>query len=65
MDINEFKLQDVRGLYTYWHFEHPTGAFIQISHRRDNFVFQGADGTRARFDTMNELKQHVGKQNAN
>lgn len=59
MQLSQFEARAVPGLYSYDHFEAPNGAFIQMSARRDHFVYQDEDGGRKEFRTFAELKQHV------
>lgn len=59
MKLSEFKIKPVRGLYTYYHFERPDGAFVQISYRGDNVVFQDTNGARRHFNSIEHLKAEM------
>jgi hypothetical protein len=59
MQLTDFKPKTVPGLYSFAHYEHENGAFIQASARGDLFVFQDEAGKRQEFPTLAALKAHV------
>lgn len=59
IDLKAYKQRDVRGLYTYYHFEAADGSFIQINYRGNSVVFQAADGSRWNFNSLEELKREL------
>lgn len=55
VSIREFKAKHVPGLYNFDHYEHPNGAFIQVS-PHGHGVYQDECGNRHDFDNISQLK---------
>jgi hypothetical protein len=56
-NLNAYKATNVRGLYTYYHFEAPCGSFVQVSHSGTYVVHQDAEtGIRTEYNSVEELK---------
>ena len=56
MKLSEFKAKHVQGLYSFNHFEHESGAFIQAHVNGGLWVYQDATGKRHDFYSIAELK---------
>ena len=55
-----YKKKAVQGLYSYTHFEAPSGAFIQIRHgSTEHYVHQDSKGNQKTFNNIDALKKHV------
>ena len=60
MNVSDFTLKIVPGLYNFDHFEAPNGAFIQRSaHNPAQWVYQDAEGKRSVFTKYADLKAAV------
>lgn len=65
MQLSDFIRKDVQGLYTFYHFEHPNGAFVQVSQSVPTYyVYQDAKGKRQTFHSLEELKAALAKEEA-
>lgn len=54
--LNNFQRKAVQGLYSYDHFERADGSWIQMSARRDSFVFLDARNNHmSNFFSLKEL----------
>jgi len=53
--LKDFKVKAVPGLYSFDHFEHPDGSFIQVS-PHGHGVYQDVDGKRHEFDNIGQIK---------
>ena len=57
-----FKAKRVPGLYSFNHFEHPDGRWIQVSLRGDVFIYIDAAARTNRFTTLAALRAHMEKE---
>lgn len=57
--LNEFKIKNVQGLYSYTHFEADDGAFVQVHVRGDEYVYQSVSGERFTFNSVDALKRKL------
>jgi len=57
MIINDFKVKFVPGLYSFDHFEHPCGAFIQMN--TNTRIYRDSRGSMFRDLSWAELLAHV------
>ena len=62
--VKDYKKKRVAGLYSYDHYEHPSGSFVQIRHKSHpsgqfHAVHSDAGGKHTEFDTLEKLKKHV------
>ena len=61
-NLADFKAKNVPGLYTFSHFEHPDGRWIQVSHRGDQYVYHDAQASLHNFNTLEALKAHLAQE---
>lgn len=54
-NLRDFKAKHVPGLYSFDHYEHPNGSFIQIS-PHGHGVYRDEQGNHREFDNMEQLK---------
>jgi hypothetical protein len=60
MTLDQFQPKAVSGLYSFDHFEHPNGAFIQRSVSTPRyFVFRDPAGGMTRFENFAALRDAV------
>jgi len=58
--LSQYKRKNVQGLYSYDHWEHPDGSFVQVRHGKPFMaVHQNAAGDRTNFDSFDDLKSHI------
>jgi len=57
--IKDYHPKAIPGLYTFDHWEHESGAFIQASIRRDVFIHCLPDGHIKEFHSLAALKTYV------
>ena len=60
--LADFKAKNVPGLYTFNHFEHPDGRWIQVSIRGDQFVYLDAKASIHNFNTLEALKSRLAQE---
>ena len=60
-DLSSYKRRNIKGLYTYHHFEAPNGNFVQIRHGDDpDYIhYNIKTGTKTTFRTLDQLKSHI------
>lgn len=56
LQLSDFKAKAVQGLYSFNHFEHPCGAFIQVHVRGDLYVYRDVEGNMSDYPTLDALK---------
>ena len=59
MKLTDFAAKIVQGLYSFDHFEHSNGAFIQRSVNRSYWLYQDEHGKRFEFYNVADLKKHI------
>jgi len=58
--IANYKSKPIKGLYSYEHYEHPNGSWIQSSHSKPTkYIHSDTEGNQKSFDNMKDLKAHV------